>query len=160
MSEYHPRRKDKEITDEEELKGLLREGNFATLAFARGDEPYLVAMNYGYDEEGGALYFHCAKQGHKLDFLRANPAVCAQVLEDRGYLHEECDHAYSSLILRGKLREVVDLPGKKHGLEVLLHHLESNPDPIRARNIKNDASYDTVIILRLDIESMSGKKAH
>jgi len=53
---------------------------------------------------------------------------------------------------------VEELSEKKHGLEVLLHHLERDPDPIRARDIKNDESYAKAGMIRLDILSMTGKK--
>ena len=49
--------------------------------------PYVVTMNYGYDRGGRALYFHCAKEGLKTDFVRENPNVCATVIEDLGYQH-------------------------------------------------------------------------
>lgn len=43
------------------------------LVMSRGDEPYAVPMNHSFFE--GRLYFHCAPEGMKLDFLRANPKV-------------------------------------------------------------------------------------
>jgi len=158
MADYHLRRADRAITDEAELKGLLKTGIYATIAMAKGDEPYLVALNYGYDESGGCLYFHCAPVGQKLDFLAANSRVCATIIEDKGYLPGECEHLFSSLVLRGEMRLVEELAEKKHGLEILLHHLEKDPDPIRARNIENDESYKKVGILRMDIGQMTGKK--
>jgi len=157
MSDYHPRRHDKEIVDEVEIARLLREGTFAVLALAKGDEPYIVTLSYGYDAAKECLYFHSAKAGAKLDFIRANPAACATIIEDKGYLPGECEHAYSSLVLRGKLEIVEGLEEKKHGLGVLLNHLEENPEPILKRNISSDSSYDKVIILRLAIASIAGK---
>ena len=70
----------------------------------------------------------------------------------------ECERRFASLVLRRRMRLVEELSEKKHGLEILLHHLETDPDPIRARDIKNDESYAKVGILRLDILSMTGKK--
>jgi hypothetical protein len=40
---------------------------------------------------------------------------------------------------------------------VLLRHLEDDPDPIRARTLPDDAAYSKVLVLRLDIASITGK---
>ena len=158
MSKFHPRRVDREIADPGEHKRILKAGTYVIIAMADANEPYVVTLNYGYDEPNARLYFHCALKGLKLDILAKNPEVCATVIEDHGYRVGQCEHAFSSLILRGKMRLVTDLADRKHGLDVLLRHLEPDPDPIRARNIKDDASYDKVGILRLDIETISGKQ--
>ena len=157
MSDYHPKRKEKVIHDQAEIERLLTGGKFAVIALCRSDEPYLVSLSYGYDQAKRCLYFHCANAGHKLDFIASNPRACATIIEDRGYLPGQCDHDYASLVIRGKLAVVEDLAEKKHGLLALLEHLEADPQPILARNIKNDASYRAVTILKLTIDAVSGK---
>ena len=157
MITFHPRRSDREITNRAELARILKGGKFAVIGMADGNEPYVVALSYGYDASPARLYAHCALEGLKLDFLARNENVCATVIEDHGYQEGQCEQLFTSLVIRGKMRLVTDLNEKKHGLEVLLHHLERDPDPIRARNIQDDRSYDKVGILCLDIESVSGK---
>lgn len=158
MNPYHMRRKDRQIDDPQELAQILRDGKYAVIAMSRDNEPYLVTLSYGHDEPNQALYFHCALEGLKIDFLRSNPNVCATVILDHGYVRDQCEHRYASVVIRGKLEEVRDLAEKKHGLDILLHHLEDNPEPIRARNIKEDQSFDRVAILRLQIAELTGKK--
>ena len=70
---YHMRKATREIKDAAAIEDILARGKFATLALCRKDEPYVVTMNYGYDRGGRALYFHCAKEGLKTDFVRENP---------------------------------------------------------------------------------------
>jgi nitroimidazol reductase NimA-like FMN-containing flavoprotein (pyridoxamine 5'-phosphate oxidase superfamily) len=152
------RRQDREITDPRELREILSLGKYATIALCREGEPYLVTLSCGYDWERQALYFHCAAEGQKIDFIRANPAACATVIRDGGYVMGECAHQYASVIIRGTMSVVEDLEEKKHGLEVLLCHLEDNPDPVRERNFKDGQGYHLVTVLRLDIQEMTGKK--
>jgi len=159
MPNYHMNRDDKQVIDEKVFNRILTQGKYTTISMCRNDEPYIVTMNYGYDRDKNALYFHCANKGLKLDFIRANPRVCATVVEDHGYKKDECDHAYLSIVFWGTLTIVEDLDEKKHALEVLLNHLEENPDPIRERNLKSDESYKNVEILRLDIHEITGKHA-
>jgi nitroimidazol reductase NimA-like FMN-containing flavoprotein (pyridoxamine 5'-phosphate oxidase superfamily) len=54
------------------LERILKETNYVTLALAKDNEPYIVAISHSYDEEVGCLYFHCAPEGKKLYFMRAN----------------------------------------------------------------------------------------
>ncbi|HUW70526.1 MAG TPA: pyridoxamine 5'-phosphate oxidase family protein [bacterium] len=158
MDQYHPKRKRNEILEDDAKQALLGWGNHITLALCDNNIPYIVTMSYGYDAARNALYFHCANKGDKLDFIRRNPAVCATLIRDNGYLETKCDHDYESLVIRGKMSIVDELHEKKHGLQVLLDHLENDPQPIFERNIKSDRSYDAVTILRLDMDAIIGKK--
>jgi len=158
MPTYHMNRKEKEITDRGALIGILKQGKFASIGMCRGDEPYLVTMNYGYDQERNALYFHCALKGLKLDFVRSNPRVCGTVIEDRGYKIGECDQAYRSVVFWGSMYVVEDLQEKKRAIDVLLDHLEDDPDRVREKSLKSDDVYQKVGILRLDIDEMTGKQ--
>jgi len=55
MMRYHVRRKDKEITDEADLKKMLKSAKYVTLAMSMNNEPYLVSLSHGYDEERDAI---------------------------------------------------------------------------------------------------------
>lgn len=158
MTKYHMFKKEKEITDVEVLFDVLKKGKYASIALSEKNKPYIVTMNYGYDAEKKALYFHCALKGLKLDILSQNPRVCATVMEDHGYKMDECSHAYRSIVFWGTLKVVQDLEEKKYGMEVLFRHLETNPDPIRERNFKTERDYSKVNILRLNIEEITGKQ--
>ncbi len=158
MAEYHMFKKEKEITDRSVLFEVLKKGKYAVVSLCRKDQPYIVTMNYGYDEARKALYFHSASHGLKLEFLSQNSRVCATVIEDHGYKKDECSHAYRTVVFWGEMYVVEELSEKKHGMEVLFRHLEDNPDPIRARNFKSDLDYEKVNILRFDIEEITGKQ--
>jgi nitroimidazol reductase NimA-like FMN-containing flavoprotein (pyridoxamine 5'-phosphate oxidase superfamily) len=102
MAKYHLRKKEKEITDESAIDELLSQGQFACISMCRENEPYIVTLSYRYDPNKRALYFHSAVEGLKLGFLKANPRVCATVIEDLGYKSTECHHSYRSLVFWGK----------------------------------------------------------
>ena len=80
----HPvRRKDREITDPGELDEILEKGVFGVLAMCGEEGPYAVPMNYV--SRPGAVYFHCAAEGLKLDILRQNPRGCFSVVLNTDY---------------------------------------------------------------------------
>jgi nitroimidazol reductase NimA-like FMN-containing flavoprotein (pyridoxamine 5'-phosphate oxidase superfamily) len=155
---YHMRLTDREITDHSEIADVLRNGKYAVVSMCRDNEPYIVTMNYGYDEARDALFFHCARKGLKLAFLTQNPAVCGTVIEDRGYVSGECAHAYRTVVFWGEMHVLERLEDKKHALEVMLDHLEDDPDEVRRKTLKDDKAYERVGILRLDIREISGKQ--
>ena len=160
MHIHHMTRKEREIKDPQIQNNILKNGKFTTIGLCRDKEPYVVTLSYGYDELQHALYFHAANKGLKLDFIQENQAVCGTIIEDLGYLKDECAHAYRSLVYRGKISIVKDLQEKKEGMEVLFQHLEEDPDPIRDRTLKNDAAYNRVTMLKIEIFHISGKEGY
>lgn len=158
MESYHPKRKRNEIIDNNEIDEIIERGNHVTIALSNNDIPYIVTLSYGYDKANECLYFHCANRGDKLDYIEKNKNACATIIEDHGYLKTRCDHDYASIILRGRMEVVNEINEKKHGLQILLNHLEEDPEPVFERNIKDDRSYDGFTILRFRISSKIGKK--
>jgi nitroimidazol reductase NimA-like FMN-containing flavoprotein (pyridoxamine 5'-phosphate oxidase superfamily) len=153
------RKKEREITDREQLLEILKKGKYTVISMCRENEPYVVTLSYGYDEKQNSLFFHCSPQGLKLDFIRQNPNVCGTVIEDLGYKMGDCSHAYRSVVFWGKMYQIDDLTEKKHAIDVLLEHLEDEPDIVREKSLKSDEDYKDVGILRLDITEMTGKKS-
>jgi len=151
------RKSEREITELTEKIDILIKGKYATISLCRDDEPYLVTLSYGYDKNENALYFHAALDGIKLDFIKANPNACGTVIEDHGYVVDQCEQNFRSLVFFGMMSIVDDLDEKKHGLNILLEHLEGEPEPIKKRNVPDDKSYKKVAILKLKITEMTGK---
>lgn len=159
MENHHKlRRKEKEITDPAEMKALLAGTLYVTVAMCRNNEPYLVTLSHGYDEERNAIYFHCASEGKKIDFLKANDRVWGQAILDRGYAQGCCDHRFESVQFGGRVRFVDDPAEKRRALGVMIRQLEREPEKVEAAQV-TEAAAAKVCIGRIDIESMSGKKS-
>lgn len=158
MKHYHlHNRPNRELTDKADLDRILKNGQFSVISMCRENEPYIVTLSYGYDSENETLYFHCAKDGLKLDFLKSNKKVCATVIEDGGYISGECGHEYKSVVFWGNMHLVQDLDEKKHGMSILLHHLEDKDSIIKDKILKSEDYYSKMQILRLEIEQIHGK---
>ena len=158
MSKYHMKKQDRQISDSGEIAEILQKGRYTVIAMCRDNEPYIVTLSYGYDKAGNALYFHTAKSGLKLDFISRNPEVCAAVIDDKGYIMNECAHEYRSVVLNGRMSIVDKLEEKKHGMEILLKHLEDTPGIMKEKHFMNDNIYENFVILKLDITDITGKK--
>ena len=103
MQKYHlQNRPDREITDKNMITDILQNGKYAVISMCRNNEPYIVTLSYGYDSEKNSLYFHCSAFGLKLDFIKANPQVCATIIDDGGYIADECGHFYKNYSSQGQ----------------------------------------------------------
>ncbi len=157
MPGYHMRRKDKEIEDAAEISGILKRGKFASLALCRDGEPYIVTLNYGLDETGRCLFFHCAAEGLKIEFMRSRAYACGTVVEDLGYKQGQCSHAYRSAVFRGPVEIISKLEEKKRALSILIRHLEDNPEPMIEKIMKDEKAIGTVGIVKLVIDEITAK---
>jgi uncharacterized protein len=152
---FHVRRKEREITDIYEMRQVLKNTKYVTVALCMDNEPYLVAINHGYDQTNNCLYFHCAPEGKKLVYAKANPKVWGQAVLDFG-VTDECDYSYSSVQFSGKLGLINESTEKRHALEVLVRQVALNPESKLAK-IKPEKIEKTTIG-RIDITYLSGKK--
>jgi nitroimidazol reductase NimA-like FMN-containing flavoprotein (pyridoxamine 5'-phosphate oxidase superfamily) len=158
MQKYHfNNRPDREITDKSEISMILKNGKFCTVSLCRDNEPYIVTLSYGYELDTDSLYFHCSDKGLKLDFIKANQVVCATVIEDGGYIKDECGHNYRSVVFWGIMEIVKDIEEKRLGMQVLLDHLEKKTEVKKEKLTKSENIYSKMNVLRLRITQIHGK---
>jgi nitroimidazol reductase NimA-like FMN-containing flavoprotein (pyridoxamine 5'-phosphate oxidase superfamily) len=158
MQKYHlHNRPDRELTNQSEITAILKNGKYAVISMCRNNEPYIVTLSCGYDSKRNSLYFHCSPQGLKLDFIIANSQVCATVIDDGGYVVNECGHIYKTVVFRGTMKIISDLDEKKYGITIILDHLENDSEMKKAMLLKSVERYSEMEVLRLDISDIHGK---
>ena len=71
------RRKEREVKNIEEIRKYLDGFKVCRLGLVDGETPYIVPMNMAYvlEDEKLSIYFHCAKEGKKMDLLEKNKRV-------------------------------------------------------------------------------------
>ncbi len=149
------RRSDKEITDRSEIDDILGRASICHLGLNDRGECYVVPVNYGYD--GSCLYVHSAREGRKIDILRADKRLSFTVYTD---LHmQESDKAcsftmkYKSVMGRGMATLIDDPALKEDALRIIMRHYsqeEFSFDPARV---------DKIVIIKIEIQGMTGKKS-
>lgn len=140
----------------EEAKELLRKNPRGALSVL-GDNgyPYAVPMNFFYDEQDNAIYFHSSKRGHKIDSILANDKVCFTSW-DHGYL-EEGDWAYhvSSVIVFGRVRLIDDPKVTEEKVRIFAQKYYPSKEELE---LELKAALAGVQLLALEIDHISGKK--
>jgi nitroimidazol reductase NimA-like FMN-containing flavoprotein (pyridoxamine 5'-phosphate oxidase superfamily) len=152
------RRKEKAITNRDEMIKILESTQYVTLAMCADDEPYLVTLTHGYDRDRNCIYFHCAKEGKKIDILSVNNVVWGQALMDNGYVQGACDHLYATVHFKGMVTFVNDPKEKEHALRTMICALDDDPPSVIKKQMTAQ-SIERVNIGRIDIDYMTGKKA-
>lgn len=153
------RRKDREITDQKEIISILSRGNVCHLALIDGNEPYVVALNYGFDAERfpPAVYFHSAREGKKIDCIRANPSGCMVIDVGHELVTGEsgCDWGmkYESVVARGVLEIVESIDEKKKGLDLLMRQYSG-----RDGFSYDPRVFDMTLVLKMNLGSITGKR--
>jgi hypothetical protein len=149
------RRNEKLISELTEINGILAKGEVIRVAMVDKGEPYLVPMSYGVND--GMIYLHCAKEGRKINVLRANPNVCFEVAVDKSLFKNEqsCGWTYHfrSVIGKGKVVFVEDPAEKLVGLNAIMEQYGS------IENSFPDKAVDKTLVLRIDIEEITGKQS-
>ncbi len=157
MADYHFHHPEKMFTDRSELTEIILGQRLMTLALVKDGEPYLVTLNYGFDPQRLCFYFHGAEEGKKLAFVRANPRVWGQVIEDHGYVTGKCDHAYRSVHFSGEITFLEDEGEKREALALMIRQMEPDPEPLLQRLLVR-ARVTKTIVGCVQVLAMTGKR--
>lgn len=151
------RRKDREITDVDAMEEMLSRCQICHIALMDGDAPYVVPMSPGYARNGDAftLYFHCAKEGKKLDLMRSNPNAAFSMVCDYEIVTGEtaCSYTahYASLMGHGRL-SMVDGEDALLGMRAIMRQCGADANiPIQENVLARTA------VLKLSVDSLTGK---
>lgn len=153
------RKREREITDIIEIESIIKRSDVCRLALADGNIPYIVTMNFGYSGgEKKLLFFHCAKEGRKLDMIRKNNYVCFEMDTDHGLKNgvQACDYGmgYSSVVGYGFISIISDENEKLIGLRQIMANYTDRAD-LSFRPV----SVSETTVLRLEIKEMTGKRS-
>ena len=70
------RRIRQEVTKEECIEILTKEKRAALSVIGENGYPYAIPIDFYYEASEHVIYFHCAKEGHKIDAIQRNNRVC------------------------------------------------------------------------------------
>jgi nitroimidazol reductase NimA-like FMN-containing flavoprotein (pyridoxamine 5'-phosphate oxidase superfamily) len=156
MSEtnFHMRRKDREITDPEKIRDIIKKATVCRLGLVDDNEAYIVPLNFGY--ENNCLYLHSALKGHKVDLLRKSNIVSFEIEGDYKIDKTEksgCNVQYQSVIGKGTANIVENTQEKIRGLKSIMRQCTGSEYDFSPDRL------NTVLIVRIDINTMTCKQA-
>ena len=150
-------RRKKQLLSQEETTAVLARGSSGVLALAGEDGyPYAVPLSYVYD--GGSLYFHCARSGHKLDAIRRCEKASFCVIDQDQIIPEEYTSYFRSVIAFGRVRILEDEGEKRAAIEKLA--LKYAPDStVEDRKQVIQKEWEPLCMLEMELDHVTGKEA-
>ncbi len=152
---FRKMRRFKQEVSQEECVDILKTEKRGVLSVI-GDEgyPYAIPMDFYYDAEEKKIYFHAAREGHKMDAIKRCDKVCFTTW-NRGF-QKEGDWAWNvtSVVVMGRAELVSDTELANEKLRKLALKYYPTVEEVEAE-MQRDAHRVQMIAIRM--EHMTGK---
>lgn len=136
---------------------LIDRCTHGVMAVHTGDDaPYCLPLSFV--RLDGCLYFHCAREGRKLDLLRRFPQVCVTFVgDDRPVFLPPAMYStwFQSAIVTGTAYEVTNPEEKIQGLRALCQKL--TPEHMDAFEAAVEKSLSVTAVWKIQMEQITGK---
>lgn len=150
---FRKMRRNKQQLPDQECVELLKQEPRGVLALLGDDGyPYTVPMDFFYDE--GKLYFHCAKEGHKIDAIKKCGKASFCVMDKGFRRQDEWALNIKSVVAFGRIRLVEDRKETMARVRQLGNKYNPSPEAVE-KELERTA--DIVQCLEFQIEHMTGK---
>ena len=151
---FRPMRRIRQQLEKDACEEILtKEWRGVLAVLGDGGYPYTVPLDFCYED--GKIWFHCAKEGHKLDAVKACDKVSFCVIRDDGQEPGEWWHHMSSVVVFGRIALVED---EKEKLEKLCR-LGKKYFPTQEHLEKEmSRSAAKAQVLEITVEHMTGKR--
>ena len=150
-----PMRRKRQELSLEEAYSIVDQATSGVLALVDDGLPYAVPLSHA--RVGGTIFFHCATEGRKVDALKGCARGSFCVIGQDPVAPERFTTYYRSAVAEGPLRIVDDEGEKLLGLRALGEKF--SPGDEAGLKAEIDGALGRVLVLALDIESLTGKEA-
>lgn len=147
-------RKNKKMSDEDCINILKNETRGVLSVQGDNGYPYGMPMNHWFDEESGAIYFHCGKEGHRIDSLKRCDKVSFCVYNKGERKEGQWAWIVKSVIVFGRI-EMIDSLSEIEDITRKLSAKFDCDDSYVENEIKSSAH--RTLVLKLVPENVCGK---
>ena len=154
------RRKDREITNLDEVIDILDHTDVIRLAMNNGDFPYIVPVNFCYELTANnqlIFYIHGAKVGTKVELLRKNPLLSFELDAEHQLIPKEraCKYSfnYASIIGNGYATFIEEPTAKMAALQVMMNKFAPNKT-----FSFTESDVKPVIVIKIEVQAYTAKK--
>lgn len=128
------RRKDRAITDYQQMLKIMQQCDVCRLGLIDGKGVYIVPLNFAFKSEGNKLilYFHSLVKGKKIDLIRQQNIVGFEMDRKHELVHADiaCHYSftYQSIIGKGKIAIIEEAKEKVAALQCIMQHYTQRSD--------------------------------
>lgn len=152
------RRKDREITDIQDILNIINKCDCCYISLYCGEYPYVIPMSFGFSCINNTikLYFHCANSGTKLEIIQNNGNAGFSMSTSRklikGDISCACTMEFESVCGNGNIRVMND-DEKQFALEKIMEKYNG-----KGKYHFNEKVLMHTITLELTVNEISGKR--
>ncbi|MFK5857631.1 MAG: pyridoxamine 5'-phosphate oxidase family protein [Bacteroidota bacterium] len=136
---------------------VLNNAQYCHISMAKNNEPYMVTVNYGYDDE--FIYFHSGQKGKKAEIITTNPSICfelnygAEIITNK----QSCNWGtkYRSIIGFGKAQLLETVDDKTKALIAIMRKYSGNND-----HEFNEHVLAHTNVYRISLDNVNAKNNH
>lgn len=153
---FREMRRSRQALSLEESIEILKSATSGVLSVSGDDGyPYGVPMSFVYNDS--KIFFHCAKDGHKLDAIKRCDKVSFCVTAQDHVVPQEYTTYFRSVIVFGRARILEQEQEKRTALEKLAARY--SPEQTEGRLEEINKLFLQVRMVELTIEHITGKEA-
>ena len=153
---FRKMRRFKQQLSQEECEQILKEATHGVLGLIGDDGyPYTVPLSHVYRD--GRIYFHCAREGHKIDAIKNNEKVSFCVVSQDEVMPKERTTAYISVIAFGKAKIVDDEEGLRRISWMIGEKYSGDYPELCKQEIDETILAGTMYCIEIEIEHLTGK---
>lgn len=153
---FRQMRRFKQQVPNTECKKILTEEKRAAFSVIGDDGyPYTIPINFYFDEDDNKIYFHGAKEGHKVDAIKKCNKVCLTVWNQGFKKDEHWEWNSTSVVVFGKVSFVEDKIVFEDRLRKLATKYYPTKDEVEAE--MTSPAFSRVQMFAIEIEHITGK---
>lgn len=157
QSNFESVRRQDRIMEQARALELLTNGEYGFLATgtSKNGYGYGVPLNFTFDAEKNTIYFHCARQGHKIDNLTQHALVSFCVVGKTQVVPNKFTTLYESVMAFGKAELVENETEVINALQTLIEKYSSEYKVSGEKYIQQLIHRTQVV--RIDINHITAK---
>lgn len=153
---FREMRRSRQMLTQAEAYEIVDRATYGVLGLVSdGEYPYTVAVNHVRVDD--KIYFHSAKEGHKMDAIAKNPKVSFLFVDKDDIVQAEYTTYFRSANVMGKAHLVEDEAEKTQAFHALCQ--KTCPEYIHRFEEVMSGSGKNAVIVKVQIEQITGKES-
>lgn len=154
---FREMRRKKQLLPDEVSREILERNTSGVLSLI-GEEGYPYGVPLSYVLAGDKIFFHCAKEGHKIDAIRREEKASFCVIDQDKIVSEEYTTYFRSVIAFGRVHILENEDEKRNAIRILAEKYSGDQGE-EGIDCEIGKHFANLCMLRFDMEHLTGKEA-
>lgn len=154
---FREMRRKNQLLSEEISREVLQRNTSGVLSLM-GEKGYPYGVPMSYVLAGDKIFFHCAKEGHKIDAIRREEKASFCVIDQDKIVSEEYTTYFRSVIAFGSVHILENEDEKRNAIRILAEKYSGDQGE-EGINHEIDKHFSNLCMLQFDMEHLTGKEA-